>query len=74
MQKQLHESEHCGKLYMKGERLICPVCGRQTQVKLLQSTVLKDFPIFCKHCKAESIVNIDVSQNQSRQTTRVRAD
>lgn len=74
MQKQLHENGRCGTLYLQGKRLVCPACGKQTQVKLLPTTVLTDFPIFCKHCKTETVVNIDESQCQTGKTVRARAD
>ena len=35
----------------------CPVCGAKTRVRLLQRTVLRDFPLFCPKCRRESIIN-----------------
>ena len=36
---------------------VCPVCGAKTRLRLLQSTILKNFPLFCPKCKHESIIN-----------------
>lgn len=35
----------------------CPVCGAKTRLRLLQKTVLRDFPLFCPKCRRESIIN-----------------
>ena len=33
---------------MTDERwVLCPVCGAKTRLRLLQRTVLLDFPLFC---------------------------
>jgi hypothetical protein len=37
--------------------ILCPVCGAKTRLRLLQRTVLRDFPLFCPKCKHESIIN-----------------
>ena len=37
--------------------ILCPVCGAKTRLRLLQKTVLKEFPLFCPKCKQESIIN-----------------
>ena len=36
--------------------VLCPVCGAKTRLRLLQRTVLRDFPLFCPKCKRESII------------------
>ncbi len=46
-------------------RLVCPLCGRPTQQRVRPSTRLTDFPLYCKMCKRESIVNMSQSQSQS---------
>ena len=35
----------------------CPVCGAKTRLRLLQRTVLRDFPLYCPKCRRESIIN-----------------
>ncbi len=37
--------------------VICPVCGAKTRLRLLQRTVLRDFPLFCPKCRQERIIN-----------------
>ncbi len=44
------------KLRVKNGRAICPICQRQTQVRVLPGTSLENFPLFCKRCNQESIV------------------
>lgn len=42
----------------KGEKwILCPVCGAKTRLRLMQKTVLRDFPLFCPKCKCESIID-----------------
>ena len=42
----------------KGEKWILrPVCGAKTRLRLMQKTVLRDFPLFCPKCKQGSIIN-----------------
>ena len=41
----------------KKEWIYCPICGGKTRLRLLQRTVLRDFPLFCPKCKRESIIN-----------------
>ena len=37
----------------------CPLCKAKTRLKLLQDTVLKNYPLFCPKCKKEVIINAD---------------
>lgn len=37
--------------------VLCPVCGAKTRLRLLQRTVLRDFPLFCPKCRRESLIN-----------------
>ena len=37
--------------------VLCPLCGAKTRLRLLQRTVLLDFPLFCPKCKRESIIS-----------------
>ena len=46
-------------------KLICPLCGRPTQQRVLPTTTLTDFPLYCKVCRRESIVNVNMSLSQS---------
>ena len=38
--------------------LFCPICGGKTRLQLLETTELKDFPLFCPKCKTETRVNV----------------
>ena len=37
--------------------VFCPVCGAKTRLRLLRSTVLRDFPLFCPKCRQERVIN-----------------
>lgn len=37
--------------------LLCPICGAKTRLRLLQRTVLRDFPLFCPKCRQEHTIN-----------------
>ena len=37
--------------------VLCPICGAKMRLRLLQRTVLRDFPLFCPKCRQESIIN-----------------
>ena len=36
----------------------CPICNKQTDVKIYADTVLFNFPLHCPHCEKESIINV----------------
>ena len=38
--------------------LICPVCGGKTRIKIFRETELLNFPLYCPHCKKETIVGV----------------
>lgn len=42
---------------MNEKWVLCPVCGAKTRLRLLQQTVLHEFPLFCPKCRRESIIN-----------------
>jgi hypothetical protein len=52
-------------LVSAGGKLICPLCGRPTQQRVLPTTTLTDFPLYCKVCRRESVVNVNMSLSQS---------
>ncbi|HAX83575.1 MAG TPA: conjugal transfer protein [Ruminococcaceae bacterium] len=43
--------------YSEEKWILCPLCGGKTRLRLLQGTVLQNFPLFCPKCKRESIIN-----------------
>lgn len=34
---------------------MCPICGRPTQQRVLPTTRLTAFPLFCKHCRLTTV-------------------
>lgn len=39
--------------------VLCPLCGAKTRLRLLQNTVLYEFPLFCPKCKRECVINAE---------------
>ena len=39
--------------------ILCPACGAKTRLRLLPSTVLRNFPLFCPKCRRESVINAE---------------
>ena len=37
----------------------CPECGSKTRVKIKKTTIMKDFLLFCHHCKKEFTVDVE---------------
>jgi hypothetical protein len=37
--------------------LICPRCSRKSGVRIRSNTDLTNFPLYCKQCKQETIIN-----------------
>nr|DAF68032.1 MAG TPA: cysteine-rich protein [Caudoviricetes sp.] len=37
--------------------ILCPVCGRKTTVKTLPETEMKNFPLYCKWCRQQTVIN-----------------
>ena len=44
------------KLKLMNGRAVCPICGRQTPTRILPTTILISFPLFCKHCRRTTLV------------------
>ena len=42
---------------MEQKWIICPVCGQKTRNQIRSDTELKNFPIFCKWCKKEYLID-----------------
>ena len=49
------EEEHLNESHW----LLCPVCGNKTRIKLFQTTILKNFPLYCPKCKQENLINVE---------------
>lgn len=39
------------KLAVKDGNAVCPICGGLTRTKILPTTQLVDFPLYCKRCR-----------------------
>ena len=55
--KELTNSNICSKIIDKDRWLICPSCGKKL-IRLLPTTSVQNFPLYCRYCKQEVIVNI----------------
>ena len=55
-------------LTVKDGWLLCPACGRSRVLKVHPETRGEAFPVFCKKCGRESLVDIDKSQCQSHES------
>lgn len=38
--------------------LTCPICGTQTNTKVLPETILIRYPLFCEKCRQEILVDV----------------
>ena len=47
--------------FMKEETMwiTCPECGGKTRVKIKETTTMKDFLLFCHHCKKEFTIDVE---------------
>ena len=46
-------------LCVEDGRAVCPRCGRRTNLRIQPNTVLKNFPLYCKWCRAVTIVSTE---------------
>ena len=56
MEKDLIE---LNKVMEETRWIICPECGGKTRVKIKETTIMKDFLLFCHHCKKEFTVDVE---------------
>ncbi|MDY3020438.1 MULTISPECIES: cysteine-rich KTR domain-containing protein [Clostridia] len=46
----------------------CPTCNSKTRIKVLEKTVLLNFPLYCPKCKKETIISIiNLKMTQSKE-------
>ena len=38
--------------------IICPKCGEKTRVKVMESTIMKNFLLYCYRCKQEFAIDV----------------
>ena len=63
--KVLTNSNICSKMIEKDRWLICPGCGKKL-IKLLPTTIVQDFPLYCRYCKKEAVINIPSKPESQR--------
>lgn len=56
----LQHDSNCGKLVIKDGYVMCPGCGKMKLLRLPSDGKVKAF-VFCRHCKQERFLNIDLS-------------
>lgn len=66
MPESLNTRVFCGILSTRNGRALCPFCGRPTGQRINPDTVLKNFPLWCKHCRSEAIVNTGEPEPKSQ--------
>lgn len=52
----------CGKISIVDGRIRCPVCGKPLQ-RVPPDMAARNLPVYCRYCKIEYNVNIDVGQS-----------
>lgn len=67
--KKLQSAADRGTIITGDRRIVCPVCGRPTHYRVRPDTVAKRLPVWCKHCRQESIVNIGEPEPASIETS-----
>lgn len=55
-------------------RILCPLCHRQTNVKMNHDTVLGNFPLFCPWCKHEIIISTNQHEKEKRKMSSINAN
>lgn len=53
--------------------LVCPVCGGRTKTKVLAGTELRSFPLYCTHCKKQTVIDHLPSLDGTAKRARARA-
>nr|WP_296465419.1 cysteine-rich KTR domain-containing protein [uncultured Acetatifactor sp.] len=44
---------------MKGNWILCPICGCKTRTMIRKDTELKRFPLYCPKCKHETLIEAE---------------
>lgn len=55
-------------------RILCPLCHRQTNVKMNPDTVLGNFPLFCPWCKHEIVISTNQHEKEKRKMSSINAN
>ena len=54
---------------MNTKWIICPKCGEKTRVKIKETTIMKDFPLFCTWCKQETLIHVKIILSKKSKMT-----
>ncbi|HFI0336089.1 TPA: cysteine-rich KTR domain-containing protein [Streptococcus suis] len=38
--------------------ILCPVCGNKTRTMIRENTEMKNFPLYCRKCRKETLINV----------------
>ncbi|ABS32459.1 cysteine-rich KTR domain-containing protein [Clostridium botulinum] len=38
--------------------ILCPVCSNKTRQRIREDTELKNFPLYCRKCKQETLIKV----------------
>ena len=65
----LQSKRNDGKLVTKDGWITCPICRRNHRLlRITDSTVAHDLPVYCRDCKKEIVLNIDRGQSVERRS------
>ena len=39
--------------------VFCPLCNGKTRLQIIETTKMKDFPLFCPKCKKEMLIKVN---------------
>lgn len=43
---------------MREQWVFCPFCRSKTRLKIMENTVLVNFPLFCPKCRRETLIDV----------------
>lgn len=65
----MQNESKCGKLVVKDGWVTCPNCKRNHRlIKITDETEARNFPVYCRTCRSEIVLNIDRGQSVKRQS------
>lgn len=64
----MQTGKNCDKLVVKDGWLTCPVCKRNNRLlRVRPDTEARNLQIYCKTCRSELVLNIEMGQSVKRQ-------
>lgn len=65
----MHNAQNGAKLSTKDGWITCPVCKRNHRLlRIYDDTTAHRLPIYCRTCRSEIILDIDIGQSVKRQS------